>query len=1000
MQLRACAQCGSFTTGNEMVCRGCGAALEAADPGGLVGQALGKYEVLEVIGRGGMGIVFKGRHATLGHLVAIKLLRNDLADPTFAERFEREARLLASLRHPNIVEVHDFDVAPDGTPYYVMEYLEGETLSAELARSPQGLGWPRALLILRQVADALDAAHAHGVVHRDLKPDNVFIARDGSVERVKLIDFGIARPLNESETTASLTRAGHVVGTPRYFAPEQFYGFPVTTATDQYALALVVAEMASGSLLQRGAPFGEGALEGNGRMHDALLASLPPDTSPVALAALERALALDPAERHGNVVQFARAMGVTPGQPVEARVPEDAATRVVPVRPQPQPRPRPSEQRMPARRAAPDRRPLLAGGLLLAVLAGAVAWWAMRRTVPEPAPVAAAAEAVAWLRPLESRPVGEGAQRILGRRGDVAVLASADGWELQPVSGAGPATHVALPRNRQLLGALDGGELAVRDGDSLLAVDAFEGAARVLVRLPRAIATASVLWLAPDARTLVVAVQEGLAVYRVAAEGLQRLGTIPDTGARPQLALSRQWIAVAVPEAKRLRVYRSADARLVLGEALAVGTLRELRILDEPGRVAVAGSGPAVQVFALDASAPPRSLPVPGGAGALAWLPDFPSLLVVGEGGLGVWRGGDAPVALEPGAGLATGSLWADGSGVLALDNAAHRLHGLAYGGLATSAPVPLGAAAVTALRVAAQGGRILAGTGDGGIHAIAGTAVSTERLHGGSVLALAGDAGHLASASEDRTLAIWRLPDLSVQWRSRGEKALAPELHLQGAALWSATREGRLERWRWPTLEAEESVDLVARAGRGSFEIASFWIDEGATRALVGTRNRLLLSLERAAGKAWNVRAMPFPSARVERLVELPRVDAVLALGREPAAFFLLDRRSGTLHELRDFGMTPAELVADGGGAGAWAAGVGVVARWQFERGAGGEIRWHAALGYRSELGKVTALAHDGARHRLWIGTESGRLESVDTASWAWGSTYEGSLAAEPARR
>jgi len=184
------------------------------------GAKLGPYEILSPIGAGGMGEVYKARDTRLDRFVAIKVLPEHIAKrEDLRQRFEREARAVASLNHPHICVLHDIG-SQDGTGYMVMEYLEGETLAARIARG--ALPLDQALMFAVQIADALDRAHRAGVTHRDVKPSNIMLTRDG----VKVLDFGLAKskskPEPEQETlTAALTTEGTVLGTPQYMAPEQ-----------------------------------------------------------------------------------------------------------------------------------------------------------------------------------------------------------------------------------------------------------------------------------------------------------------------------------------------------------------------------------------------------------------------------------------------------------------------------------------------------------------------------------------------------------------------------------------------------------------------------------------------------------------------------------------------------------------------------------------------------------------------------------------------------------
>jgi serine/threonine protein kinase len=203
---------------------------------------LGKYQILERIGAGGMAEVYRGRHEKLNRDVAIKVLHSSLTgDPQFIARFEREARLAASLRHPGIVQVFDFDSQGDQL-YLVMEFINGGTLKQrleELKAKGEYMPLPEVSRILSLIADALDYAHDKGMLHRDLKPSNILLdLSDG----VYLTDFGIARILGGEE----ITRTGSILGTPAYMSPEQCEGKPLSFASDVYSLGVVLFEMLTG----------------------------------------------------------------------------------------------------------------------------------------------------------------------------------------------------------------------------------------------------------------------------------------------------------------------------------------------------------------------------------------------------------------------------------------------------------------------------------------------------------------------------------------------------------------------------------------------------------------------------------------------------------------------------------------------------------------------------------------------------------------------------------
>ncbi len=217
-----------------------------------IGMSIGPYRIDELLGRGGMGVVFKAQDQRLGRSVAIKMLAIEIMDRRDVnERFQREARAIAGLSHPNIVEL--FDVGSnDGLPYAVMEHLDGESLDARLARKPLSIDEVRR--IGAQIADALSTAHSAGIVHRDLKPHNIMLVRrtvstdessaaESNAASVKLFDFGLSRvPRLSIDDDAEQTREGMILGTPGYMAPEQASGEAITPAADIFSLGCVLYE--------------------------------------------------------------------------------------------------------------------------------------------------------------------------------------------------------------------------------------------------------------------------------------------------------------------------------------------------------------------------------------------------------------------------------------------------------------------------------------------------------------------------------------------------------------------------------------------------------------------------------------------------------------------------------------------------------------------------------------------------------------------------------------
>ena len=295
----------------------------------LVGQKIGSFEIVEIIGRGGMGVVYRARDAKLDRTVAIKSIPPELAGSSAARmRFRREARLLASLNHPNIAVIHDI-IEEEKAGYLILEYVPGETLSQRLAREPLEL--EDALSISRQVVEAVSAAHKKGVIHRDLKPGNIKITPEG---RVKVLDFGLAKTYDRdgrsNETTA--THPGRVIGTPAYMSPEQACAKDTDHRTDIWSFGCIMYQMLAGRL-----PFeGETATDTLALIieqkpdWEALPKQIPTDIRTL----LQRCLEKDTDKRLGDITEAANQITETlstPAQPLFVRLKKMTFTVLVTV---------------------------------------------------------------------------------------------------------------------------------------------------------------------------------------------------------------------------------------------------------------------------------------------------------------------------------------------------------------------------------------------------------------------------------------------------------------------------------------------------------------------------------------------------------------------------------------------------------------------------------------------------------------------------------------------
>jgi serine/threonine protein kinase len=266
--------------------------------GSMIGQQLGAYQILSLLGAGGMGEVYRAEDTRLDRIVAIKVLPEHLSStPQVRERFEREAKAISSLNHPHICTLHDVG-HQNGINYLVMEYLEGQTLADRLKKGSFPLD--QVLQIAVHIADALETAHRHGVIHRDLKPGNIMLTKAGA----KVLDFGVAKVGASGTVTraiSTLTEAGAIIGTVQYMSPEQVQGQEVDARSDIFSFGLVLYEMITGKCAFEGAS--------PASIIAAILEREPPELEPEGLNRVVRAcLAKDPADRFQTARDLKRAL--------------------------------------------------------------------------------------------------------------------------------------------------------------------------------------------------------------------------------------------------------------------------------------------------------------------------------------------------------------------------------------------------------------------------------------------------------------------------------------------------------------------------------------------------------------------------------------------------------------------------------------------------------------------------------------------------------------------
>lgn len=306
--MKLCFRCNAEFGDEEVLCPKDGTRLVLVGQDPLIGQVLeGRYRVEEIVGKGAMGVVYRATQEFIGRKVAVKVMHSfHVADKDALKRFHQEAKAASRLNHPHIVSVFDYGVIPGGQPYIVMDFLRGVTLT-KLIKERRFLTLAEAEPIFRQVCEALEEAHRQGVIHRDVKPENIVLTERGQDKRfVKVVDFGIAKIIEiNSETLTNLTKPGTICGSPTYMSPERFEGKSVDQHSDIYSLGVTLFEALTGR-----APFLSNNLQGLMSLHltqpAPSLASVNSEISypPRLEKMVARALAKDPSLRQRNMGEF------------------------------------------------------------------------------------------------------------------------------------------------------------------------------------------------------------------------------------------------------------------------------------------------------------------------------------------------------------------------------------------------------------------------------------------------------------------------------------------------------------------------------------------------------------------------------------------------------------------------------------------------------------------------------------------------------------------------
>jgi len=894
MEFRLCPDCHRVFA-SQTHCPDCHATLTLATPGYFLGETFGKFRLDSVLGAGGMGVVYLAEQMTLRRKVALKLILPHMDDIGFRRRFLREARVLAEIRHPNVVEIFDFDVNQWGLPFYVMEYLEGRTLRALLSREGP-VGFRRLLRIMKQTASGLAGVHRKGIVHRDLKPANIFLARYDGVEIVKVLDFGIAKAAGCGDEDTRLTRSGAVVGTVNYLAPEQLLEEEIGPAVDQYALALVCVELLTGKAVRAGKTMARIISKEISRPVDlASLGSFPRVISEV----IQRATMPDPQDRFPDIEAFVEALGTAAADADAANSLESEATLCLATPEEISPQDdsttvtsRPSGIRPSVESVAESIRrkgvTSRASGVHHAVRSP------RRWLIPILAVVFLVSGLVFFLtrsdhgsglsggkialRLEEKVPVPLDCSWIIGyHEGDLMMAGMGDLVIEKPGSDHAPTRSGINPDD--VLATAPDGSLLIRRKDRVeLGSPTGQGFSRWADALPES----DEIVVSKDACYLVKKGTRKLEVFKWNS-GVYEVGADIECGIDIDRVVLGTRLAAVVGN-DTLKIF-SLETRELKYEGRVTEAVGVIAFAEDAGLVALAGWFDSVRVINLEDGVVSQIQRRPGADMKvdLEFL-DGGSVLAIGEhGGLMLWKRGRGVIARWDQTGALVTDLCSGSGRLLALDAAHHEVLFFSLGGIVSERRVRVSDELPWAILADPGSERLLIGLDSGMLKAVSLDDFHAEdkRVHTQGITSLVGDGERIASASDDKTIAVWRLPELEVEWRSRAHDYLVNRLFLSTGEqhLWSTSSDGRIKKWSWPELEEEETIDTGRVFGR-SYPLHALWVSPDEKTLLTGTWARRVNLLRKDDSGDWEGQVFPFDSEAGYAIADLNAVDSLILLG------------------------------------------------------------------------------------------------------------------------
>lgn len=916
LEFRICKDCQKITPQGTK-CYYCGGSVELKEPHFFIGKSFGKYKIEGILGQGGMGVVFLARHSILGRLSALKLIIPDLAGDstdTFIERFLREAQLLAGLKHPNIVDIYDFDISDYGLPYYAMEYVEGVSLRNFLASESKHLNVNHFSEIFKEIASALDYSHKKGIVHRDLKPENIMLTVSENKVIPKIFDFGIAKILTE-EKGKTLTGEGNIIGTLNYIAPEQILGGKILPQTDQYALALIVAEIISGKILREGKTLGEIISKD---FQQAIGSEIFPSSTSEAISfALYKATSKEPLQRYETISDFVLALNLQPSSNTRNLV-NLIERKIVGVSPTLTPQSskeilsqlsaKKTEKTKVA--AQPEKSPQKKKPLLIFVyflfplivisLFSYFLFFKINKEDEKAKDFSLCEKTGEWKVPLDSASI------LSSMDGNSILLKGAKSIYFSTLSEGQIPSSFPIEKSEEIIGANSNNEAILLKDKKIIKVNYEENKENVILDYSNE--KVDLVCISRTTRTLALGKSNKIEFYSIFFEKPQLITSLSldfDVSSLKTYNVSDKYFAFLAKE--KIVVYNFFDSKPIFDFPFVEVNVYSIFIDDSLDYIALWGWFDRIALFSLS-NGINKNIQISGEPKDLLIIPDRPTIVICGTFGIRFIDFNSSETLFEDSnEGKTLTSLAYSPKGILSLSKEKSSVSMYKYRTLSPEKIVKVCDKALWAITRDNKNDNLYLGGSDGKIYAVDKDGLITKKdIHTLGVTALVVNDNLLISSSDDKSIAVFKLPSLEVEYRSTAHKYLINYLTINKSTnkLWSSSSDGFIKGWSIPTLQEYSSFSL-SEILKSKLSLHALWVSPDEKKFVIGTWNHQINIIDKNNDET-TIKTFKIPSFATLAVIELKKVNVLIILGcYDTYGVYLLDLTTDELFLLSQLGST-----------------------------------------------------------------------------------------------